>query len=85
MAARHNEVKAWKVLVHLRTFNKIEYTVGPEDMANEYASFILERGCTITDARGVTTFFPVHMIHKIKVIPPGVKCGSAKTTARWVK
>jgi hypothetical protein len=63
----------WRVLVHLSTFNKIEYNLGDKpDMAREYASFILERGCRVTDERGVETYFPVHMIHKVKVVPPGV-------------
>lgn len=70
----------WKVLVHLSTFNKIEYSIeGKPDMAREYASFILERGCRVVDERGVETYFPVHMIHKIKVIPPNVKLEATKT------
>lgn len=75
---------AWRVVVHLRTFNKIEYVIGPEDMANEYATFILDKGCSITDKRGVTTWYPVHMIHKLKVVPPGVKLKSARQTAHFI-
>lgn len=76
--------KPWRVVVHLSTTNKIEYTIGPRDMANEYATFILQRGCHVIDDRGVITWFPVHMIHKVKIVPPNVKLGSAMETARFI-
>lgn len=74
---------SWRVLVHLSTFNKIEYDLGDsKDMAREYAAFILERGCKITDERGVETYFPIHLIHKIKIVPPDVELKTTK--ARFV-
>ena len=69
------ENEKWVIQVYLKTYNKIEYKVGYESEAHEYATFCLERGCRVIDDRGVETYFPVHMIHKVKVIPPGVQTG----------
>ena len=69
----------YRVIVHLSTFNKIEYLHTKLDMAREYVAFILERGCKVTDERGVETYFPVHMIHKIKIVPPDVELIKTET------
>lgn len=69
----------WRVQVYLRTFNKLDYWVGYETEAREYATFALERGCKMVDERGVETYFPTHMIHKVKIFPPGVEPGTTET------
>lgn len=70
----------WRIIVHLKYFNKIEFQIeGSETMAREYAVMCLERGCRVVDSRGVETYFPVHAIHKVKVVPPGVELGTTKT------
>ena len=74
--------RKWKIQIYLRTFNKLEFEVGYENEAHEYATYCLERGCRYIDERGVETYFPVHAIHKVKVIPPDVLTGT--TTVRFV-
>ena len=63
----------WRVIVHLSYFNKVEYKIKSETMAHEYAAIILSRGCKVVDSQGVETYFPIHTIHKIKIIPPDVE------------
>ena len=65
--------RPWRVIVHLSTFAKIENLVGDARMAREYATFAMANGCRHIDERGVETYWPTHMIHKIKVVPPGVE------------
>ena len=68
----------WRLIVHLKYYNKIEYQLKSETMAHEQAVMTMERGCRVIDSRGVETYFPVHTIQKIKVVPPGVKLDKTK-------
>ena len=72
----------WRIQVYLTTFNKLEYEVGYESEAREYAAKILERGCRIMDERGVETYFPARLVDKVKIFPPGVSPGV--TTQKWL-
>ena len=72
-------VDKWRIIVHLSYFNKVEYQMDSETMAHEYAAFIMERGCRVVDSRGVETYFPIHAIQKVKVVPPGVELSETIT------
>ena len=63
----------WSVIVYLRSSLKETFLVGNEKDAMQYASRIQREGALVVDARGVTTFWPVQEIFKVKVVPPGVE------------
>ena len=67
-----SDERPWRVIVHLSTYAKVEYQIKDERMAREYAVFIMERGTRHVDDRGVETYWPLHMVQKVKVVPPDV-------------
>lgn len=71
----------WTVVVYLVTDRKLSFSVGNEQDAREYARNIQREGPFICDSRGVKTYYPVHQVFKVKVVPPGIELEETETDA----
>lgn len=76
--------KNWRVVIHMKAGFKITREIDGmssddetfANMAKEQARYVVVNGPSVTDSRGVITWYPPSEVEKIKVVPPNVELGS---------
>ncbi len=64
-------MKNWLVRVYFKFLRTHCFIAHNKDNAMEIAGRIMGEGCWIENEDGTVEFFPVPMIAKIKIVPPG--------------